>query len=86
MCCVFWRRAWLCASLEVYCDRMLKDPNFHAVVVHLANENLTARLLAACPIVNPSKVPIPACTHAVSIAKSAAGTGEHGLSGCFHDR
>lgn len=28
-------RVTLCASLDAYCDRMLKDPNFHAVIVDL---------------------------------------------------
>ena len=39
-------RVTLCASLDAYCDRMLKDPNFHAVIVDLEHtENLDSTAL-----------------------------------------
>ena len=35
-----------CASLDAYCDRMLRDPSFHAVVVDLqSTENLDSTTL-----------------------------------------
>jgi len=39
-------RVTLCASLDAYCDRMLKDPSFHAVIVDLEHtENLDSTAL-----------------------------------------